>query len=96
MIQHNDLINALFECGGAILTWINVRRLIHDKEVKGVYWPVWAFFSAWGLWNLYYYPSVGHIMSFLAGIILVSGNITWVFLARWYTSRKETGNDKVS
>jgi len=88
-MQGNDLINALFELGGAIVTWLNVRKLTQDKEIKGVYWPIWIFFSSWGLWNLYYYPSIGHILSFLAGIILVSGNIAWVSLA-WRYKRAQS------
>lgn len=89
IIQLNDLGNALFEFGGAIVTWINVFKLRKDKEVKGVFWPIWVFFSTWGLWNLYYYPSVGHTLSFVSGIILVAGNITWVFLAKKYMKGKK-------
>ena len=87
-----DLINALFEFGGAVLTWFNVSKLIKDKNVVGVYWPIWVFFSAWGLWNLYYYTDVGHILSFFGGIVLVSGNIVWVILA-WYYMKKDKIND---
>jgi hypothetical protein len=83
-MQFNDLVNGLFELFGAVLTWINVKKLYKDKTVKGVYWPVWAFFSCWGLWNLYYYPSVAHYFSFFSGIFLVSGNITWSIMACYY------------
>jgi len=84
----NDIINALFELGGAILTWFNVKKILKDKEVKGVYWPIWLFFTSWGYWNLYYYPSVDHQWSFYAGILLVFGNTVWVSLA-WYYNRKQ-------
>ena len=83
-MQINDLINGLFEFGGAIVSWINVFKLFKDKEIKGVYWPMWIFFSSWGIWNLFYYPSLKQYISFFAGIFLVSGNIVWVFLAFKY------------
>ena len=84
----NDIINALFELCGAVLTWVNVSKILKDKKVVGVYWPIWIFFSLWGLWNLFYYPSVGHMLSFYAGIVLVAGNITWVIIAFCYMRRK--------
>ena len=87
-MQINDLVNGLFESGGAFLTWINVYKICKDKETKGVFYPVWIFMSLWGLWNLYYYPSVGHYISFYAGIVLVLGNIFWVILAFIYNRRR--------
>jgi len=80
----NDLINGSFELFGAYLTWANVYKLLKDKEVKGVYWMIWVFYSAWGMWNLYYYPSLDQWASFYAGIIMVIGNICWVVLAIKY------------
>ena len=90
-MQWNDIINGSFELIGAIVTWINVHRLYRDKETKGVFWPVWIFFSLWGMWNLIYYPSVGHFFSLYAGIVLVSGNIAWVILAFIYQQKKPEG-----
>jgi len=52
--MRGDLINAVFETGGAILTWKNFSRLLRDREIKGVYWPAFVFWALWGLWNLYY------------------------------------------
>ena len=76
-----DWINGGFELIGAYFIWINAYMLHKDKEIKGVYWPAWAFFAVWGLWNLYYYPSLDQYVSFYAGIVLVSGNIVWVGMA---------------
>jgi hypothetical protein len=81
--MNNDLVNGLFELLGAFLTWRNFAQLMRDREVKGVYWPTTFFFLVWGIWNLYYYPSLGQWLSFLAGIILCAGNAAWVFLA-WH------------
>lgn len=79
-----DMINGSFEVLGGILGWLNVRQLIKDKTVKGVYWPVQLFFFVWGVWNLYYYPSLGQWYSFFGGICIVTGNLAWVVFAIYY------------
>lgn len=79
-MKWNDVINALFELVGAYFTWRNYYQLCKEREVKGVYWPTTAFFTAWGLWNVIYYPSLGQWLSFGAGLLLVGGNFFWVVL----------------
>jgi len=79
-----DITNALFELIGGYFTWINAWILFKDKEIKGVYLPAWVFFTSWGVWNLFYYPAIGQMWSFYAGIFLVSGNVVWVSLAFKY------------
>jgi hypothetical protein len=79
-----DLINGTFELGGGILCWLNVQRLRKDLQIQGVDWRVNAFFSAWGFWNLFYYPSLHQWASFAGGVLLVLANTTWVVLALWY------------
>lgn len=81
MIHPADLINAGFELLGAAFTWRNALQLYRDRQIKGVYWPTMAFFAVLGLWNLYYYPSLGQWASFAAGVVLVAGNLAWVGLA---------------
>lgn len=76
-----DAINAAFELGGALLIWANVRALYRAKEVRGVYAPVMAFYAAWGLWNVFYYPAIGQTLSFWAGLGVVAGNVAWCALA---------------
>lgn len=83
----NDLFNGLFEAVGAVFVWLDVRQLYRDKIVRGVYWPARVFFAAWGLWNLYYYPSLQQIWSFTGGIALVAGSIAWFALFTWYRTR---------
>lgn len=82
-----DVINACFEGGGAVLTWLNVARIRRDREVRGVDWRVTAFWSLWGLWNIRYYVGVGHPLSAVAGTVLASGYITWVLHALVYSRR---------
>lgn len=83
-----DLINGAFELAGGILCFANVKRLYRDKVVQGIYWPVQAFFFTWGVWNLFYYPSLHQWFSFLGGLLLVIGNGSWVLLAIRYRNHK--------
>jgi len=89
-----DTINGLFELVGGIICWLNVRKLLIDKSIKGVHWGVQAFFSVWGVWNLYYYPSLGQWCSFWGGVFLMTGNAIWTVLAIHYI-RKERDYGRV-
>jgi hypothetical protein len=90
-----DLINGLFEFVGALLLLLNVRRLAQDKKISGVHWGPTVFFTAWGVWNLFYYPSLDQRWSFLGGVCLVAVNLIWLLqlcyfavLAEWDESRR--------
>ena len=72
-----DHVNGAFEFVGSLFTWRNALQLRRDGEIRGVYWPIWAFFAAWGIWNLAYYPVLGQWFSFAGGCSLVAGNIAW-------------------
>ena len=85
MLITPDHLNGCFETTGAIVTWFNVKRLLHDKMLMGIYWPTQAFFSSWGIFNLWYYSSLNQPFSFWGGLVLALGNITWVVLAIYYT-----------
>lgn len=91
----SDWINAGFELVGAVVCWLNVRQLYRDKKLQGVVWQVQGFFLSWGLWNLFYYPSLGQWASFWGGVMLVVGNGTWVVLAMWYMGVWERWRDGV-
>lgn len=75
------MINGLFELVGAYFTWRNYFQLRKDRDLKGIWWPLIAFMTAWGFWNIVYYPSLGQWFSFAGGIMLVGGNAFWVNLA---------------
>lgn len=76
-----DLINGSFELVGAVFTWRNFVQLRRDRALVGVYWPTTAFFTAWGAWNLIYYPALSQWFSFMGGVLLVAGNAAWVATA---------------
>ena len=79
-----DTLNGIFETGGGILQWISVRKLMRDKCIKGMYWPTTLFFALWGLWNLFYFPNIHQLMSFIGSLVIVTGNIAWVVYAIKY------------
>lgn len=85
-----DMINALFEFGGSLVLARNCWTLCKDKVVKGWHWHSVAFFGMWGLWNLFYYPHLDQWWSFLAGLLLVGVNLTWLcqvwYYAQWRKS----------
>lgn len=84
----NDFINAMFELCSGIFLWLNVLELYKAKVVRGV--SVWSFlvFTLWGYWNLYYYPSLNQIWSFLGGLLVVSANTVWLIMAWRYREKK--------
>lgn len=84
----SDIINGLFEFGGAIANFFNVLQIRKDKKVAGVHWSTYLFFSTWGLWNLFYYPSLDQWVSFTGGALIVTMNILWLAHAIYYMRNK--------
>jgi hypothetical protein len=84
-----DFWNGLFEFVGSLILIINCYRVYKDKRVAGVsIYPV-AFFNAWGIWNLYFYPAIDAWWSFVGSIFMVTANTTWVVMAIYYTARNK-------
>ena len=83
----NDVLNGLFELIGALLICLHCRRLMADKKVAGVSpWP-FVFFTTWGAWNLYYYPSVDCWWSFWGGTAVFTVNMFYCFLLWKYRNK---------
>ena len=88
-----DIINALFEFAGAAFISVSIARLNRDKAVAGVSWVSPAFFFVWGLWNLFYYPSLGQWWSFTAGLCLSTANAVWIGQLVYYTAQQRSSYD---
>jgi hypothetical protein len=80
----NDVINGLFEAVASLFLSMHCVRLWRDKQVKGVAIAPFVFFTAWGYWNLYYYPSVGHWCSFWGGVLVVAVNTAYCGMLFYY------------
>lgn len=83
-----DLINGTFELLGGFALWQNVKRIKQDQKVAGVNWQVTLFFTLWGFWNLFYYPSLSQWASFAGGLNIVAANSAWLFYAIKYKNNK--------
>jgi hypothetical protein len=80
-----DAVNGVFETLGALFILLSVRKLYNEKLVRGVsYWHI-SFFMVWGFWNLFYYPALGQVWSFLGGALLVVTNVVYVGQLIYYT-----------
>lgn len=84
-----DIFNGLFEFIGGCFLCLNLKNLYRDKEVKGVSWLPVVFMSSWGVWNLYYYPSLNQWWSFWGGLWIVSINTTWLAMIYYYYRKKK-------
>ena len=69
-----DLVNGFFELAGGLFILLSCIKLHKEKKVRGISWMHVGFWTAWGMWNLYYYPSLGQTISFIGGIGIVSMN----------------------
>lgn len=79
-----DLVNGGYEFAGGAVNWLNVRRLMIDKKLRGVSKIPTLVFTSWGVWNLYYYPHLGQWVSFSGGLGIVGMNAFWCWLAWKY------------
>lgn len=85
-----DLINGLFEASGALFLLNHCRVLYRAKQVRGASALSTAFFAAWGLWNLFYYPNLGQMFSFAGGCLIVSANLLYVGLMLYYIHKEKS------
>ncbi len=85
MFDFADYVNGAFELLGAAAIFGHVHRVLKDKSVAGVSLHSTMFFASWGLWNLYYYPSLGQWASFAGGVFIVIGNACWIAGMIYYT-----------
>lgn len=60
--------------------------------MKGAHWAPIIFFWAWGMWNLYYYPSLDQWWSFAGGLWIVFANGVWMCQILYYKWFKAWGD----
>lgn len=91
-----DHINAGFEIAAALIVWLNVRQVLRDRKVHGVHWAPILLFSVWGVWNAWYYPSLGQTWSGAAAVFVALANTTWLIyvLAYWPHRRRPISADE--
>jgi len=83
-MEVSDIINGGFEFGLSFFLLKSIQQVLKDKQVKGIWWPMVAFTTSWGYWNLYYYPNLDQWWSFAGGITVVTCNTIWLALLYKY------------
>jgi len=86
-----DVVNGSYELLAGLFVLNHCRVVMKDKSVKGVSIISSIFFTSWGFWNLYYYPSLNQWASFIGGISVVSANVVWVGLMLHYKKKERQG-----
>ena len=76
----SDFINATFEALGGLAVALSALRCYQDKQVKGIHWGTVLFFTTWGYWNVYYYPSVKQTWSGMFAYGVAAVNTIWLGL----------------
>lgn len=79
-----DAINASFELLAGLFVLNHCRVLHQHKLVRGVSLDSVGFFTLWGIWNLYYYPTLNQPMSFWGGICVCAANAFYLGMALYY------------
>lgn len=87
--MNTDLINACWEFAGAAFMLRAITIVLKDKVVKGIDWTIIFFFTTWGFWNTYFYPTNGFPYSFAGSVCLAAMNLIYLILLIYY-SRKQT------
>ncbi len=88
----SDVVNGLFEFGGALALVLHCFRLYQDKEVRGVSYLPFIFFTMWGWWNLYFYSNLNCWWSLVGGLCLVGVNTFYCGQLLWYWKLRRTLN----
>jgi hypothetical protein len=84
-----DQCNAAFEFIGALLI-LNHARCGFTYGLSGVSMFSTVIFTLWGVWNLFYYPSLGQYYSFVAGICVIFANVIWINVIIRYRIKART------
>lgn len=84
----SDIVNGIFEIIGGLFILNHCRVLYKDKQVKGVSVLSTVVFTLWGFCNLYFYPSLNQMISFVGGVIMVIANTLYVGMLIHYSRDK--------
>lgn len=85
-----DIVNASFEAGAGLAVLHHCFKLYEHKQARGVSTAAVLFFTAWGVWNLYYYPHLGQFWSFAGGIFITMANLAYLAMLVHYTRNRIT------
>lgn len=75
-----DMINGGFEFAAGVAILNHCFTLWRDRCVAGVSTASVAFFSVWGVWNIFYYPHLDQFWSCAGGVFVTLANTVYVAL----------------
>jgi len=78
-VDHMDIMNALFELFGAFAVLPSILEAHRTKRIMGVSIITSLFFTSWGLWNIFYYPSLTQTWSGYAAILMTATNAFYLW-----------------
>lgn len=81
-----DFINGLFEILAGVFVLRHAWATHKAKNSDGISVDAIWFFTAFGLWNIFYYSSLDQMVSFCAGLFVIFANLVWAI--QFYKYRK--------
>jgi hypothetical protein len=84
----SDMTMGLIQVAGAGFLGVSVLQLFRRKYVGGVSAVTVSFWVAWGLWDLYYWPSLGQWWAFGGAVVVTMMNMLYVGLIVLYNYRE--------
>ncbi len=91
-----DWLNGIFELLGGLFITLSCIKLHQDKKVRGVSFIHVAYFTAWGYWNIHYYPHLEQWMSFAGGLSVVLINTIWLGMLIHYIRKERNDKNNIS
>lgn len=82
--MNGDQINGILEMAASIFILNHCRVLEKDKAVKGISILSVVFFTLYGIFNIFYYPSIAQWVSFWAGLFIVVVNFLYLWMVLKY------------
>lgn len=86
-----DLYNGLAQFAAVGFLCKDVATLLHDKYIRGVYWPARIYIALWMWWIANYYYSTDQWWSAVSALGVAIVTTTWTALAAYYTWRNKYG-----
>lgn len=85
----SDMMMGLIQVTSAGFLGVSVLQLFRKKYVSGVSAVTVSFWVAWGLWDLYYFPSLHQWWAFGGGVVVTMMNALYVSLILLYNYREK-------
>lgn len=83
-----DYTQAAWELGSAVFSVLNIFAIRRSKSIAGIHWAPTAFYTTWGLYNLWFYTTLHLPVAWWAGIAITCTNATWLGHVAYYETRR--------